>query len=264
MFHAERLPLLVWALAQGLPQTVARWGVRRQDSPFRFKSLTEVAARAGLPVHLEWLRTRGAQQLTADVFEHAARGGDAPTVGYLFASECPIDERAARGAAEAGHLEVLKALRRGGAPWGNSACNSAAAAGQAAVLEWALAAGAPFSGEGIVGAAKRDLACLKLLVEAEAQADTRRRRLPGCDKKACEAAVEAGQLECLVLRQRGARWSPATKALAAEGLGYEEAASEEEEEEDPYADDYEDDDHAFEENEEWLQEWTAQKEVQRA
>ena len=145
------------------------------------------------------------------------------------------------------------ALRRGGAPWGNSACNSAAAAGQAAVLEWALAAGAPFSGEGIVGAAKRDLACLKLLVEADAQADTRRRRLPGCDKKACEAAVEAGQLECLVLlRQRGARWSPATKALAAERLGYEEAASEEEEEEDhPYTDDYEDDDYAFEENEEY-------------
>ena len=114
----------------------------------------------------------------------------------------------------------------------------------------------------LVGAAKRDLACLKLLVEADAQADTRRRRLPGCDKKACEAAVEAGQLECLVLlRQRGARWSPATKALAAERLGYEEAS---EEEEDPYADDYEDDDHAFEENEEWLQEWTAQKEVQRA
>ena len=120
----------------------------------------------------------------------------------------------------------------------------------------------------LVGAAKRDLACLKLLVEADAQADTRRRRLPGCDKKACEAAVEAGQLECLVLlRQRGARWSPATKALAAERLGYEEAASEEEEEEDhPYTDD-EDDDYAFEEDEEhqeWLQEWTAKKEVQRA
>ena len=115
----------------------------------------------------------------------------------------------------------------------------------------------------LVGAAKRDLACLKLLVEADAQADTRRRRLPGCDKKACEAAVEAGQLECLVLlRQRGARWSPATKALAAERLGYEEEASEEEE--DQYADDYEDDDHAFEEHEECLQEWTAQKEVQRA
>ena len=105
----------------------------------------------------------------------------------------------------------------------------------------------------LVGAAKRDLACLKLLVEADAQADTRRRRLPGCDKKACEAAVEAGQLEGLVLlRQRGARWSPATKALAAERLGYEEAASEEEEEEDhPYTDDYEDDDYAFEENEEY-------------
>ena len=57
---------------------------------------------------------------------------------------CKWNEKTCSGAAEGGHLDVLKWARENGCPWNNWTCMYAAKGGHLEVLQWARENGCPW------------------------------------------------------------------------------------------------------------------------
>ena len=93
-------------------------------------------------------RARTTARGTRDV-QGAAEGGHLEVLKWARENDCPWDEWTCACAARGGHLEVLKWARANDCPWDEETCACAAKGGHLEVLKWARENDCcPWDGEG--------------------------------------------------------------------------------------------------------------------
>ena len=117
---------------------------------------------------LKWAREEKKCEWEQDTIYTAAYQGNLEIVKYCVANECPINESACNGAAQNGHLEVLKYLRETAqAPWNSSTAALTAGNGHLHILEYLVERKFDEFTDGACAAAAQNgqLDCLKYLHE---------------------------------------------------------------------------------------------------
>ena len=117
---------------------------------------------------LKWAREEKKCEWEQDTIYTAAYQGNLEIVKYCVANECPINESACDGAAQNGHLEVLKYLRETAqAPWNSSTAALTAGNGHLHILEYLVERKFDEFTDGACAAAAQNgqLDCLKYLHE---------------------------------------------------------------------------------------------------
>src|SRR5689334_21762832 len=110
---------------------------------FRSRSeFCEKAAELGSFSLLEWARQANGMCRSAKAWDKstcagAAQGGHLEVLKWARANGCPWNEWTCANAAAGGHLEVLKWAREYTCPWNLWTCSMAAQGGHLEVLKWA-------------------------------------------------------------------------------------------------------------------------------
>ena len=183
---------------------------RLRNSRWPFLMRLEDLAPLTAPL-LRWCAARGLQIQSSRVFYFAALGGDMEAVRWLreISKEHSWDKQSCKGAAEGGHLDVLKYLRKKRCEWDETTCLGAAKGGHLDVLKYARKHGCPWDDRTCTNAAwGGHLDMLKYAHEN------------GCpwDETTCLFAAKGGHLDVLkYAHKNGCPWGVMTCFYAAFG-----------------------------------------------
>ena len=167
------------------------------------------AAKVGCWRSLEGLLKQGKHGLESQkkLCSGAAEGGHLEVLRWARANGCPWSHMTCKAAARSGHLEVLKWMRANGCPWNTETCSGAAEGGHLEVLKWARENGCPWN----------ELTCMFAASGGQLEV-LQWARANGCgwDKGTCRAAAQSGHLEMLQWAcANGCPWDEQTCTFAA-------------------------------------------------
>ena len=168
------------------------------------------AAKVGCWRSLEGLLKQGKHGLESQktLCSGAAEGGHLEVLRWARANGCPWSHMTCKAAARSGHLEVLKWMRANGCPWNTETCSGAAEGGHLEVLKWARENGCPWN----------ELTCMVAAKEGHLEV-LQWARANGCqwNTNTCLFAASGGQLEVLQwARANGCGWDKGTCRAAAQ------------------------------------------------
>ena len=168
------------------------------------------AAKVGCWRSLEGLLKQGKHGLESQktLCSGAAEGGHLEVLRWARANGCPWSHMTCKAAARSGHLEVLKWMRANGCPWNTETCSGAAEGGHLEVLKWARENGCPWN----------ELTCMFAAKEGHLEV-LQWARANGCqwNTNTCLFAASGGQLEVLQwARANGCGWDKGTCRAAAQ------------------------------------------------
>ena len=169
------------------------------------------AAKVGCWRSLEGLLKQGKHGLESQktLCSGAAEGGHLEVLRWARANGCPWSHMTCKAAARSGHLEVLKWMRANGCPWNTETCSGAAEGGHLEVLKWARENGCPWN----------ELTCMFAAKEGHLEV-LQWARANGCqwNTNTCLFAASGGQLEVLQWAcANGCPWNEDTCSAAARG-----------------------------------------------
>ena len=110
LLQPGRVPLLKWALAEGLPRAGG-------GTAAAFFTVAGGAAAHGKAELVKWLVQDQEMEMDAKLLRHAAASGNLALVQWLVRGGCPWDTWCCYKAASNGHGAVLQWLRQEGCPW---------------------------------------------------------------------------------------------------------------------------------------------------
>jgi len=219
------------AFSQRLYQTaemgrldVLKWVWEREPSCRKF--VLQTVYKAGLHGHkemLDWFYTlpredfpqEGLTEQEVKAFPNlskalngAAEGGHLELVKHLREKGCEWDESTCAAAAQEGHVHVLEHLRTNDCPWDEESMAYAASEGQLDTLKWLHEHGCPWDEESMPCAARAGkFASLKWLHE---------HGCPGWDEYTFAAAASGGNLEMIKwMHDNGCPWDEGATEQAA-------------------------------------------------
>ena len=168
------------------------------------------AAKVGCWRSLEGLLKQGKHGLESQktLCSGAAEGGHLEVLRWARANGCPWSHMTCKAAARSGHLEVRKWMRANGCPWNTETCSGAAEGGHLEVLKWARENGCPWN----------ELTCMFAAKEGHLEV-LQWARANGCqwNTNTCLFAASGGQLEVLQwARANGCGWDKGTCRAAAQ------------------------------------------------
>jgi Ankyrin repeats (3 copies) len=151
-----------------------------------------------------------AQQLPADISNHAARSGNVAMLQWLKEKQCAFSSATSEHAAYYGHLDCVKYLRACGCDWSSYTCDAAAEHGYLDIVQWLLENDCQWSGGSTAcsaaGSGSTEL-MLYLLQQGIA-----------CDADVMCCAAQKGHLAvCQLLHEDQCPWDESSTEAAAEG-----------------------------------------------
>ena len=215
------VPLLKWALKDGLPMNVQSGLITHAAVGGHLTVFQWLYTLPSCSNILWWEKTLGTSIVSAavaksgrldvldsakkvgfafgeDVCKQAATHGNLDMLHWARANGCPWSKWAPALAARAGHLSALQWLRENECPWDSETCAYAAEGGSLSALQWARAKGCPWDEMTCAYAASGGH--LALLQWA---------REHGCkwDARVCAWAARRGHLATLQwAREQGCQW----------------------------------------------------------
>ena len=206
------LDVVDWLVGSGCP-----WQEKNEhDQPHVGGKACQAAAKGG---HLHVLQFLRSQHMNAKWNRNtpmgAAEHGHLEVLRWAIENHCPVDAYTYHDAAMYGHVHILEYLHTTHVPYDAFAANMAAAQGHLHVLEWFEEHGYVLWQDRILKHAARENQ-IKVLEWACSQPSTRFARATGLTADIMAVAAEGGHVEAMQwLRDRGTDWSAFVSETAA-------------------------------------------------